>query len=263
MTVATNPLTYNGWVNAVATLAVVDTIPPLGSSNAGVVVVGVDAPFNDLLPNALNYAELRIQRDLDLIQSQVAKSYTLASASNLLAVPVSDFVTLQTIAVTSTGAPLLPASKEFIQTVYGNPATTGEPHYFAVYGGDAASGGNTTTNVLVGPYTDVSYTFTVTGTTRLPSLYQYANVTYANTQTTFISTWLPDLLLQASMILITQFQRNFGPASNDPQMGPSYETQYQTLLKGAVVEEARKRFWSSAWSSQAPATIATPSRGAT
>jgi len=44
-------------------------------------------------------------------------------------------------------------------------------------------------------------------------------------------------------------------------MAMSYETQYQLLLKSAVVEEARKKFDAAAWSSQSPATTASPTRG--
>jgi hypothetical protein len=78
---------------------------------------------------------------------------------------------------------------------------------------------------------------------------------------TFISQYLPDLLVMASMIYISAYQRNFGKESDDPQMAMSYETQYQLLLKSAVVEEARKKFDAAGWSSQSPATVASPTRG--
>lgn len=78
---------------------------------------------------------------------------------------------------------------------------------------------------------------------------------------TFISQYLPDLLVMASMVYISAYQRNFGKESDDPQMAQSYEGQYQTLLKSATVEEARKKFDAAGWSSQSPATVATPTRG--
>jgi hypothetical protein len=69
-------------------------------------------------------------------------------------------------------------------------------------------------------------------------------------------------MIMASMIYISAFQRNFvSAASNDPQMPVNYETQYQTLLKGAMVEEARKKFQSSGWTSMSPAPVASPTRG--
>lgn len=252
----TNPLTYNGYVTQIATMTVVDTTTSSG------VVVGVDTAFNNIIPQMLNYAELRIQRDLDLLPSQTSKTYSLTVGSNQLQLDVDDFVTVQTISVINGGQtyPLLPTTKEFLQNVYGSSANPSIPTYFAMYGGDYATGGNTYNNIIVGPYPDSAYAVSVTGTVRLPSLYQSATTALADTATTFISTYLPDLLVQASMIYIAQYQRNFGQASNDPSMGPTYELQYQNLLRGAGVEEARKKFNAAAWSSMSPAVAATPSR---
>jgi hypothetical protein len=248
---ATIALTYNDYVTQVANMAVMQAQTVSG------VVSGVDATFNTALLAALSYAELRIQRDLDLLPSLTSNTYNIAAGSNQVSIPVSDFVTIQTLSIN--GTPLLPVSKEFVQNVYGTSAVTGPPEYFAMIGGDS-NGGDTSNNVLFGPYADANYSISAFGTVRLPSLVTYANTTDAGTKVTFISQWLPDLLLQASMIPIAQFQRNFGATSNDPQMGPTYEANYQTLLKGAGVEEARKRFAASAWSSMGQTPVATPSR---
>lgn len=251
----TNPLTYNGYVTQIATMAVVNTQTTNG------VVEGVDTEFNNLIPQMLNYAELRIQRDLDLLPSQTTNTFTLTSGNNLLEIDVDDFVTIQSIQVTSGTAKLtvLPVSKEYIQNVYNDSSVTGMPTVYAMYGGDS-TGGNTYNYVLFGPYPNSNYPVLVTGTVRLPSLYKFASTGLASTNTTFISTYLPDLLIQASLIYISQFQRNFGSAANDPAMGPTYELQYQNLLKSAIVEEARKKFQASAWSSMSPAMAATPTR---
>jgi hypothetical protein len=258
-TPATTPLTYNGYVTAVGTMAV------LPVQTVGGIVSTTDTQFNAVIPQMLNYAELRIQRDLDLLQSQVENtSYSLSSGGNLIQIGINDFVTIQTFSVINGTArtPLLPVTKQYIQNVYPDSTTTGQPAYFAMYGGDAATYGDLYQNVIVGPYPDKTYSLVLTGTIRLQSLNaNSANSTAASTNTTWISTYLPDLLLQASMIFISQYQRNFGPTRNDPQMGPSYEAQYQTLLKGATVEEARKKFQSTGWASESPAVVATPSRG--
>ena len=252
----TTPLTYNGYVTQIATMAVVDTTTVSG------VVQGTDTAFNNLLPQMLNYAELRIQRDLDLLPSQTSRTYSLTTGNNQLQLDVDDFVTVQSVQINSGGntIPLLPVTKEILQNVYGSSTATAQPVWFAMYGGDLATGGNTYNNIIVGPYPDAAYAITITGTVRLPTLYQNATTALASTATTFISTYLPDLLIQASMIYIAQFQRNFGQASNDPAMGPTYELQYQNLLKSAVVEEARKKFSAAAWSSMSPAVVATPTR---
>ena len=256
MAVNTTPLTYNGYVTQIATMAVVNTETVNG------IVVGIDTAFNDIIPQMLNYAELRIQRDLDLLPLQTRNTYSLTVGQNLLQIPVSDFVAIQTLGVNSGTAllPLLPATKEFLQNVYGNSASIGVPAYFAMIGGDALTSGNTYNNVLVGPYPDSNYPVTVFGTNRMASLYQSATTAAAATGTTFISTYLPDLLIMASLIYISAFQRNFGRMSDDPAMAQSYEGQYQVLVKGAVSEEYGKKFEASAWSSSSSSPAATPTR---
>lgn len=244
MSAQTNPLSYNDAITAIATLAVVN-VHTVGS----VVVGNNDAAFDALIPSMLDYAEGRIQRDLDLLPSQISLSYTLTANSNQLQISPNDFVTIQTI--TTANGPLLPVTKEFLQNVYPNVNGATYPQYFAMVGGDQATGGVTWNNVMLGPWPDSNYPITVTGTQRLPSLYKFANATDAANKYTFISTWLPELLIQASMIYVAQYQRNFGPSmeTNDPGMPGSYESQYQTLLRGAVAEEYRKKFEGSAWSS--------------
>jgi len=69
------------------------------------------------------------------------------------------------------------------------------------------------------------------------------------------------VFIMASMIYISAYQRNFGRANDDPQMAITYESQYQALLKSAMMEENRKKFEAAAWSSQSPSTAATPTRG--
>ena len=253
----TTALTYNGYVTQIATMAIV------GTTIVNNVVQGVDPAFNALIPQMLNYSELRIQRDLDLYPSLTSNSsYSLTNNNNMLQISVNDFVVVDTISYVSgtSKTPLLPSSKEYIQNVYNDSSYVARPIYYAPYGGDASTFGNTYQNFIVGPYPDQSYQLLITGTVRLPTLYQYATTFEAGFSTTFISTYLPDLLIQASMIYISQFQRNFGPASNDPSMGPTYEAQYQTLLKGAMTEEYRKKLQASAWSAASQPVVATANR---
>ena len=110
-----------------------------------------------------------------------------------------------------------------------------------------------------------SFTVTVTGLTTVTISTSATTATTIGSvakgaSTTFISLYLPETFIMASMIYISAYQRNFGRASDDPQMAMTYESQYQALLKSAVVEEARKKFSASGWSSQSPTPVATPSR---
>jgi hypothetical protein len=229
----------------------------VNTTTNGSLTVFSDAAMNTILPMMLNYAELRIQRDLDLLPLQTTNtSYALTSGSNLLTVSANDFVTIQNIILTATGTPLLPVTKEWLQNCYGVGGTAGPPNYFAPYGGDASTAGNTSQFFVVGPYPDQSYAVTLVGTIRMPTLYVTSG---AGTNTTFISTFLPDLLLMASMVFASGYQRNFGRQSDDPAMAQSYENQYQMLLKGAMVEEYRKKFEAYAWSSDSLSPAATSS----
>jgi len=255
----TTPLTYNGYVTQIATMAVVNT------TTSNTVVVGVDPSFNNIIPQMLNYAELRIQRDADLLPLLTTNSsYSFTTGTNLLQLSVNDFVTIQTVSVVNGTAttPLLPTTKEFLQNTYNDSSSLyrGAPQYFAMYGGDSATGGATYQNIVVGPYPDQYYSVLLTGTIRMPSLYEFATPAYAGVSTTFISAYLPDLLIMASMIYISAFQRNFGRQSDDPAMAQSYESQYQTLLKGAITEEYRKKMQAAAWSSTSSSPVATPTR---
>ena len=147
----------------------------------------------------------------------------------------------------ATRVPLLPTTKEFLDAVYGSGAVAnrGVPQYWVPFDDYT---------FLVGPYPDQAYTVELVGTYRPESL-------SATKKTTFISLNLPDIMIMASMVYISAYQRNFGRMNDDPQMAISYESQYQALLKGAMVEEARKKFEAAGWSSQSPSPIATPTRG--
>jgi len=243
----TNPLTYDSYVTQVATMAVVSP---------------TDTAFVEIIPQMLNYAELRIQRDLDLLASQTTFPYLLPTGTNTINLDVDDLLTVQTVNVVVNGVPtpVLPTTKEFIQNMYSDSTATGIPKYFAVYGGDYASGGNVYNYLLIGPYPDVQYTVNLTGTIRTPSLYKFAGTNTSNTSTTYISTYYPDLLMMASLVYISAYQRNFGRMSDDPAMAQSYEAQYKALLASALPEEGRKKFTGSAWSSMSIPVAATPTR---
>ena len=121
-------------------------------------------------------------------------------------------------------------------------------------------GQDVNTNILLGPAPNFAYTIRVTGTARMPSLFKYAVAGVADTQYTYLSEFYPDMLITASMIYITMFQRNFGNASDDPQMGMTYEKQYQALRLGAIAEENRKKAMGSGWTPYSTPVSATPTR---
>lgn len=256
----TTGLTYSQYVTQIATLAV---------------VAETDPAFVTILPQMITYAENRMYRDIDFMFTSTSLhgttfvltvgnrnlSFNINLSSNSDAATgtfvVSEQINLLTDANGDASAttdpdacvrvPLLPTTKEFLDAVYGSSLTAnrGQPIYFVPFN---------ETLFFVGPVPDQAYPVEVVGTYRPNSL------STTNTST-FISLYLPDIFIMASMIYISAYQRNFGRQSDDPAMAQSYESQYKALLQGAIVEEARKKFEASGWSSQGPAPVANPTRG--
>lgn len=261
MTSPTNALSFNLYVQQIGILAVALT------QESGGVFSFVDAPLQGTLPSMLNYAELRCARDLDLLSSQSSNVYTLTVGQNVFSLPVNDFVTVQTLEILQMSGstvvnaiPLIPTSKELIQNCYSGVFSSGCPKYYALYGSNFGDNDNTETNILLGPPSNFAYPLRVTGTVREASLYQNAAAGIADTAYTYLSQWYPDLLVMASMIYVSGFQRNFSASSDSKDMPVNYEQQYRTLLAGAIAEENRKKGMGSGWSAYSTPVTATPTR---
>jgi hypothetical protein len=218
-----------------------------------------DPAFVTILPQMITYAENRMFRDLDfLFTSTSVTGYSLSAGLRTLTIPEGTLVVSEQINILTpvgqtnpndgsvTRNPCLPTTKEFLDAVYGSNTSVNRamPRYFAPFNDNV---------FLFGPVPDAAYGVEIIGTYRPASL-------SVSTTETFISKYLPDVFIMASMIYVSAFQRNFGRANDDPQMAVTYESQYNALLKGASVEEARKKFSSSAWSSESPSPFATPGR---
>lgn len=232
--------TFNSYVDALSKLLVVDS---------------TDANFQALLPSIIDYAELRLCQDIDFLSTVSSYVGAVAPGSRQLTFPLSTFITLQNVNfLTPAGTaapniatrnPCLMVTKEYLNFEWPSSSGAGLPKKCAMVNQNT---------LALGPWPDLAYSVELVGTTRPASL------SSSNT-TTFISTYLPSHFMMASMVFGSGYQRNFGAQSSDPAMSVSYETQYQALLKSAQLEEARKKFTSSGWTSMSPAVAATPSRG--
>lgn len=253
-------LTYETYKNQIATMAVVE----VDNEN-----------FISIIPEMIMYAELRSYRDLDLQDNSgsftgetfsvhkgarlISFNKEIQSISSEKVVPpdagtflISEQINL-ILPAGSTNPnnqayriALLPTTKEFLDAVYGSSQTAqrGVPKYYAPFNDSA---------FIVGPYADAKYYVEIIGT------YRPIPLSEDNTTTT-LSQYFPDIFIMASMIYISAYQRNFGKFADEPDMANSYEAQYNKLLMGASVEEARKKYEAAAWTSQAQAKTATPSR---
>jgi len=223
------------------------------------VISANDANFPNEIPNIIDYAEQRIYREADLLNTVVRDSTasftTNTRTFNLPATAGTFFVVSSMYAITpvtqsnpdlGTRNPMLPVSRDFIDFNFPSSAGSAVPAYFAP---------TTQTSFIVGPWPDLGYLVEVVGTIR-PAPLSVSNVT------TILSVYLPDLFLAASLVKGFAYLQNFGAAQavDNPGAGATWEAQYQTLLQSAQVEEARKKFTAEGWSSKQPSPTATPPR---
>ena len=136
---------------------------------------------------------------------------------------------------------------DYLDAVYSglfpNPGPTGRPIAFSQLDDQT---------MVFGPTPDQAYFFDIQGQAQPVPLYNAAPGD--GTQTTFLTSVLPDLFLAAAMISASGYRHNFGAQSDDPRMAVSWENQYLELLMSAKVEETRKRFlgWNSMSSRSMP-----------
>lgn len=225
---------------------------------AGLMVVPVgDAAFQTDLPSIIADAELRCYRELDLLNTSARDSSAALTAGNrnftlpstLGTFVVTDEINVITPAGTSNPDAgernaLIPTSEEHLNSLW--PSVTGStvPQYFAMVDDGL---------IIVGPWPAAAYQVEVVGTFR-PQPLSSSNVT------TLLSVYFPDLLIAASMVRAAGFQKNYGAGVDDPKQAITWESHFQTLLAGASVEEARKKFTGAGWSSKQPEPTARPPR---
>lgn len=198
-------------------------------------ISSTEANFVIILPTIIDQAEQRIYRDLDLLSTIVTDTSATTSASQRAFTLPQDqgrFVTVQSINIFNSSnerVPLTKVSREAIDLLWPSEtaasATTIPSKYAPL----------TDQQVLFGPPPGAAFTVEVIGTIRPAPL-------SASNTTTFLSQYLPDLFLAASMVAVSGYMRNFGSQADDPKMALSWESDYQTRLASASAEEMRKKF---------------------
>ncbi len=215
-------LTYSSYVTSIANL-----MPSPGTA--------LDSGFATVLPNAIDDAEQRLYRELDLVNTSVRDNSAALTAgvrdftlpSSLGTFIVTDEINIITPAGTTnpengTRNALIPSSEEVLNMLW--PSVTGSavPQYFAIVNQDL---------IIVGPWPNAAYQVEVVGTQRPAPL-------SASNTTTILSVYFPDLFVAASMVFISGYMKAFGAAVDDPKMAGTWESHYQALLQSAQTEEA-------------------------
>lgn len=234
-------LNYTTYISQISNLCVIPSTSP---------------EFQIMAPGMIDYAEQRMYRELDLLYTQVTDSGAMTANTRNFTLPTNlgtyiivDAINIITpvTAGTSNGSrsPAKAVSKEFVDAVYPSASVaTGVPEYYAM---------TSNTIVTFGPSPDAAYTAEVIGIQR-PTPLSSANSSSILTQ------YVPDVFIAASMVFVSGYMRNFGSQADNPQMGASWESQLQLLMKSASMEQARAKFQGEAWTSESPSPIASPPR---
>lgn len=213
-----------------------------------------DTTFTDMLPHMIGYAEKRIYIDFDFLCT-LASQTTTTTANNRIVALQTNVIVPQSLNILSPFQGLTRVGVDFINNIYPSTSTSALPQYWALIG-NPTIGTNTTAgayNVILGPPPDMAYSLETIGTVRPTPLSE-------TNQTTFISEYMPHILVAASMVFGFGFQRDFGAQSDNSGTAQSWESQYQQLKAGADIEQMRVKAASVSWSPYQPAPVANVQR---
>src|SRR4051812_41830762 len=121
------------------------------------VVETTDTEFVAMLPAFIDYAEQRMYRELNLLSTSDSDTAGSIIGGSRLVTPAKHFTVVQQVNLNPTGTkiPLSPVSRDFLDAVYGSPANTGVPKFYAMISDQ---------QIAVGPWPDATYVVEVTGT---------------------------------------------------------------------------------------------------
>lgn len=235
-------LTYTTYVDQISNLLVI------GSTEAN---------FLTMLPGMIDYAEGRIYRELDLVattitdatQSMTAgnREFALPTAyGNLIPININVITPATATSTSGTRKPLVETTPDVIDSIWGtNASNRGEPQFWAFVDNET---------IIVGPPPDAAYPVEVRAVQQNPTPLSSTNTT------TILTEMLPDLFIAASMVFGSGYTRDFSAQGDNPAQGQSWESQYQLLKASADIQELRKTYEASAWTSRMPSQVAQPPR---
>lgn len=213
-------MTYSDFAAALAVALVVDP--------------ATDDGWATYLPRIIEQAELRCYRDADFLAVRRVTAATLAVGVEQFAAP-TDWMLGQRVSLVIAGRRIsLDRRDDSYLREFSSGA--GQPRYWA----EPTQG-----QLLVAPAPDAAYAVELAYHAR-PAPLSAAN------PATWLATNCPDLMFYAAMVAAAGYQKNFGAASDDPRAAMSWEASYQTALRGALLEEARRKGDNSFDSSRAP-----------
>lgn len=206
----------------------------------------VDQNFQNILPRMIEYAELRIYRELDFLYTTTSATSLCTASSRSITLPTDIFIVNTANLITPSSATnpdlgtrntLTRVSLDFMNVVYPSASFTGVPKYYALLDDTA---------VKLAPTPASAYTVEFIG------IYRPEPLSPTNT-TTFITDNLPDLFLQACLVFGYEYQQF-------PELMAQAEQQYQTLKLGLGLETLRQKAQAQSWTPFSPSPLANQPR---
>lgn len=228
-------MTYSEYIATMQNLLVIDS-----ASNAA---------FVQILPSMIDYAEHRIQSDLDLIATNSSDTVQCVVGRRTVDIP-SCFLIVNSVNIVTPSAtrpdsglrnPLQRISVEAMNWMWPESGAVDVPQNYAVL--------NATT-VILGPVPDAAYKAEFYG------IFQLTPISATN-PSNWISVNMPNVLITASMVYGTGWQQNFSAEGyTGTAASASWESQYKTLLASEGVQSYRQYARSAAWQPMSPSPLA-------
>lgn len=208
-----------------------------------------------IVPGAIEYAEQRIYRELDLLYTQTTDATKQVSSGVrefTISTSIGTFITVDQINIITPSAtpssagvrvPLTVVAPEFLDITYpSGTVVTGVPEYYAMRSNSLA---------LLGPVPDGAYFAETIGIQRPAAL-------SSGNSSTILTQYIPDVFVAASMVYASEYIKDMRLQPSPPTQAKDqpWEQHYQTLVKSAAVEQFRAKHESAGWTSIQPSPLA-------
>ncbi len=175
-----------------------------------------DSPFVDQIPRFVMLAENRLASEVRGLGYE--RYVTGVMNSNTLAKPARWRETISLKITTSNGNKFLfPRSKDYCSNFTPDPATTGEPRYYADYGYE---------HFFIAPTPGQSYNFEL-------AYYERPEPLSASNETSWTAQYAPQLLLYATLLEAQPFLKR-------PDLAQVWQAAYDRALQGLGNETTRQ-----------------------
>jgi len=237
-----------------------------------------DANFTRIIPAMFAYADGRIYRELDFLQTTNTDKIVAPKGERRLVLP-SRLMSVRSLSMFTPGGVVPPpdpvgpphtldvgkrvdlerVTPEALNMFWPTTTKLGVPRQYALIGQRTQYTPPPPPPPPIGTYFDIAAILAPTPNTFYVIEWMgflRPELLSAKNPETFISVIYPELFLACCMVFGCGYQRDWGAQSDDPQKAVSWESQYQTLKASAQLEAAKLRGEGPSFTALSPAQLA-------